>query len=365
MPQNINKTLSKVTQAAFFFAVCLLSFFGAIEPTGIFGVVFILGAAAMNVLLALELDKLKTKLLLLLFVNILPFAAMIFYSGQLSTAILTLCPIALALPIYITVRTGLVRTASIAAAAIVVFVLYAVYYALIIYNEYGVLNIESIGTYIDEIFAPTANAIAKLTYEVNGEAVPLFTEQTIEQLIYYTKTMIIGSCAAVMIVFAYLATLAVRLLASVFGVSHQLPTGLRIHVRALMTEDGPKVEVFREPVQWRIGIDSVTVGVYIAAYIASVLLSPTDSNVSMIYLAVQNLVMILSPGFIYCGIRDVILMTRSKTPKGMLARVIPIFVLLFLFINPSLVVVLLCMIGVVVTIRENRAVKHAMKNRKE
>ncbi len=364
-PQNINKNLSKATQIAFLFAICVMSFLCALGALGIIGTVLTLIAAGMSVLLAFEFNKSTPKLLLLLFVNIVPFAAMFIYSGQLTMAMLTLCPLALSLPIYITVRSGLGRTASIAFAAIVIFALYAVHFALVVYNVYGALNIETIGTYIDEAFIPVAEEFRKLTAEVDGKTQPLFTEQMIDELFYYVKTTLIGSSAMMMLIFAYFATLATRLLAGAFDMSRYLPMGLRVHVRAVMAEDGPKVEVSREPVQWRIGIDSVTVFVYIAAYIISFLLASSDSNPGMVYLALQNLVIILSPGFIYCGIRDLILMIRGKAQKGAFGRIIPILALVFLFINPSLIVTLFCVLGLAVTIKENRAVKHAMKNRKE
>ena len=364
-PQNINKNLSKATQIAFLFAICLMSFLGALGALGIIGTVLTLIAAGMSVLLALEFNKSIPKLLLLLFVSVVPFAAMFIYSGQLTVAMLTLCPLALALPIYITVRSGLGRTASIACAAMVVFALYSAHFALVVYNEYGALNIETIGTYIDEAFVPVAEEFGKLTAEVDGKTQPLFTEQMLDELFYYVETTLIGSSAMMMLIFAYFATLTTRLFAGAFDVSHYLPMGLRVHVRAVMESDGPKVEVSREPVQWRIGIDSVTVWVYIAAYIISLLLASSDSNPGMVYLALQNLVIILSPGFIYCGIRDLVLMMRGKAQKGAFGRIIPILALVFLLINPSLIVTLFCILGIVVTIKENRAVKHAMKNRKE
>ncbi len=364
-PQNINKNLSKATQIAFLIAICFLSFFSVMETVGILGTVFVLISAAMNILLAIEFGKSTPKLLLLLSVNIIPFAAMLLYSTYLPAALLTLCPLALALPIYLTMRMGLGRTASIASAAIACFLLFASQFALIIYDMYGALNIETVGAYIDEVFAPIADEFSKLTAEIDGKTQALFTEQTLDQLFYYTKTMLIGSSAMMMLVFAYFATLATRLLAGIFGVAHYLPTGLRVHVRAVMTAEGPKVEISQESVQWRIEIDSVTAWVYIAAYVASLFFAPVDGNVGIVYLALQNLVIILSPGFIYCGIRDAVLMVRGKAPRGMLGRIMPILLLVLLFVDPSLVIMLLSIFGVIVTMRENSAKKQAEKSRKE
>ncbi len=363
--ENTPKRLTKAAQAIFLVTVCILSFINAVGVLGTFGTLIILITAAMNVLLALEFGTSKPKLLLLLFINILPFAAAYIYTSSLIVSLIALYGLVIALPIALTVRMGLGRSASIALAAIFAFVLVGAGFAVTVVNEYGALNAETIGTYLDGLLAPVTQKLAELTYEKNGEDVPYFTPNMIEDLLYYTKTLLIGTIASMLIVFAYFATLVTRLLAGVFGVQSILPMGLRVSVRAIMGKDGPTVDISQETVQWRIEIDGVTVGVYIAAYIASVLLSPVDGRVTAVYIALQNLVLILSPGFLYCGLRDIVLGMRGKARVGAFNRALPILGIIMLFINPQVVTILLCLLGVIVTIRENRARRHIIKNRKE
>ncbi|MBQ2765928.1 MAG: hypothetical protein IJF48_02960 [Clostridia bacterium] len=363
--ENTPKRLTKATQAIFLVTVCILSFVGAVGVLGVLGTLIILVTAAMNVLLLLEFGSSKPKLLLLLFINILPFAAAYLYTSSLTVSLVALYGFVIALPIALTVRMGLGRSASIALAATLAFVLVGASFAITVANEYGALNAETIGDYLDGLFEPAAQSLAELTYEKNGEDVPYFAPNMIEDLLYYTKTLLIGTIASMLIVLAYFATLATRLLAGVFGVQSMLPMGLRVSVKAIMGKDGPTVDISQETVQWRIEIDGVTVGVYIAAYIATVLLAPMDGRVTTAYIALQNLVLILSPGFLYCGLRDIVLGMRGKARVGAFSRALPILGIIMIFINPQVVMILLCMLGVIVTIRENRARRHITKNRKE
>ncbi len=362
-PEN-NKKLTVPTQIAFIAAICILPFMSSLVG-GLPGALTALVAAAMNILLALEFSVSKPKLALVFLLNLLPFAGAYAFFGELPAAFTALYPLALALPIFVTVRMGLGRTASIACAAIFCFALFVSSYAVIIADEYGAVNIETASAFIDSVFDPLAEQIQKLLKEEGGEAFQSITPQMIDTLIYYTKAVLIGTFAAIMIGFAYLATLAARLLANAFGMLHKLPMGLRVRVRAVMTPDGPTVEVSQENVSWRIEIDSVTVGVYIAAYIASVLLAPDGTKMSVLYIALQNLVLILSPGFFYCGVRDIALGFKLKTHRSTFRTVLLVLGIVFLFIMPQVPIMIMCALGVIVVIRENRARKHLLKNRKE
>ena len=363
--QNENKKqLALPTQIAFIAAICFLPFLNSLVG-GFLGAFISIIASAMNILLALEFSASKPKLTLVLLLNIVPFVGAYIYFENLAAALITLYPLALALPIFITVRIGLGRTASIACAAICCFALFLSSFVIVIAEQYGAVNIETASSFIDSVFSPMAEQFKNLLKEQGGEELQSITPQMIDMLIYYTKTVLIGTIAAAMIVFAYLATLATRLLANAFGVLDRLPLGLRVRVRAVMGADGPNVEVSQETVAWRIEIDSVTVGVYIAAYIASVLLASDGTKMSILYIALQNLVMILSPGFFYCGVRDIALGFKLKTHKSTFRTILLIFGIVFLFIMPNVPIMIMCALGVIVVIRENRARKHLIKNRKE
>jgi hypothetical protein len=73
-----------------------------------------------------------------------------------------------------------------------------------------------------------------------------------------------------------------------------------------------------------------------------------------VYSALQNLVLLLTPGFLYCGIRDVVLGIRGKGSFGGISMFTLIFGAILFFVNPTSVITLLAALGVAVTLRENR-----------
>lgn len=357
--------LTKPAQIALLAAVCILSFLYSLGLLGAVGFVLMPLTAAMIVLLAVDLGDSKAGLTLLLFVNILPFAASAIYTNSLPTALGALYPLATALPIWLTVRTGQGRAASVALAAMSLMVIMLAGFAVSVVNELGSFNAETVGMVLDAAFTPYGDYISGMTYEYNGETVNYFTAVDIDMMRYYFKAMFFGAAAAAMMVWAYFATLAFRFVAWIFGTSWMIPYGYRISMRVKMTQNGPEAEISHEPVQWRIELDGVTVGIYISAYLISVLLSSSNGVLLTLYTVVMNLVIILSPGFLYCGVRDIILGFRGKSSAGGMSRIVLILGVIMLFINPMSMVFILCTLGVIVTLRENRARRDLQKNRKE
>ena len=168
-----------------------------------------------------------------------------------------------------------------------------------------------------------------------------------------------------MTVSAYFSTLAIRLICSIFGVAHRIPHGYRVGVRASFTPNGPKFEISREEVVWRLELDNVTAAIYVAAYILSVLLAPANGAVSTVYIVASNLILLLTPAFFYCGARDIILSFRGKSALGGITRIGAVLALVLAVISPASVLLVLSALGVAVTLRENRARKSIQKTGKE
>jgi hypothetical protein len=354
-PEGQNKReFTLPTQILFCVFICLFGFASAINPLGPAGLPLAVLSAAISVLLALSFRDDAGRLGILLAVNLIPFITAALVLHSVSHALAALFPLMMALPIWLTVRMHQGRSASIAASAVMSALLWILYLALAIAAEYGACNRETITEMLDTALAPVADALRKMTVEYEGETVPYYTENNIELLIYYTKTMLFGAIGAMMIVCSYLVTLTARLIAGVFHVTPLLPLGLRVMVRAKMTEDGPRVEVKQEPVVWRIEIDSVTTAVFLIAYIVSMIVSFAGNGALTVYSALQNLVLLLTPGFLYCGIRDVVLGIRGKGSFGGISMFTLIFGAILFFVNPTSVITLLAALGVAVTLRENR-----------
>ena len=356
------RTFTLPAQVIFCIVILLFSFISALNPLGLVGLPTAILAAAMTAMLALSWQSSRAKLLFLVLLSVIPFAAATVYHGSLSLALAALFPLAMALPIFLTVRMGMGRAASIAGAAIGGMVVWLAYFALAITAEYGACNAETIGQMLDTALTPVKEMLSQLTFESETGVMPYYNAEDIELLLYYTKTLLLGVLAAMMLVNAYFVTLAARLISGIFDVETLLPMSLRISMRATMTEDGPKLDISRELVPWRIEIDSVTAGVFIAAYVVSLLLSFMGDGALTLYSALQNLVVILAPGFLYSGARDILLSLRGRASFGGLSKFALIFGAVLIFINPSSAVTLISALGVIVTLRENRLRRHSETN---
>ena len=345
--------------------VCVLSGLYATGILGALGAVLMLVAVAMNVLLLLEFDNFKVKIFILLFVNIIPFSAAAVFLQSVVMALGALYPLVMAMPIWLTVKKGYGRSASIALAAIGAMLVWCISFVLSIISELGAFNSETLGTLLDSIFDPYVEYFLSAAGSEDGGILSQITSADIDMMRYYFKTMFFGSIGMTMIVWAYFATLATRLVAKIFGASWRLPVSYRVGFRAKLTNDGPQVEVMHERVPWRIQLDVISVGVYVAAYIIAVLFAPSDGVLLTLYTVAINLILILSPGFLYCGLRDIVLGFRRKSTTGALGYITFAVGLVMMFISPISIVIMLCALGVIVTVRENRVRRNSEKIGKE
>lgn len=357
--------LTLPSRIAFLSVICLFTLLWTVGVLGIFSFVLAVLASALNILWALDARDSKGGLLILLVANLVPFAAALLYLQSVTSALNALYPLIMATAVCLTLRMRMGRAVSVIAAALPAAVLWFCTFAVTVYSQFGVLSADSVNSMLDLMLTePMTAYVEALAEQLGEEGAVLLNAVNIETLVYYCKSLLIGSITAVMIVWAYLVTLAARIIAGVFGLDVLLPTGLRIGMLVKRTQDGPTVELFRETVRWRIELDSVSAGVYIAAYLVSMLFA-SDEGALMPAVVAENLLLMLSPGFFYCGARDVVLGFRGKASMGKMSVLILVPALLLAFINPSVIVILLCAMGVVVTFRENGARRRMINNGKE
>jgi hypothetical protein len=257
------------------------------------------------------------------------------------------------------------RVVSIAAAGFTATLLWILYAVLSVHIEYGSLSLVNFKLMLDEAFVPVKQALEGLTYEKNGETVSFYTSSDIDLLVYNIKTMLLGSLTAIMMIVAYLVTLVSRFIANSFDQPGLFPVGYRIRMRRVINENGPAVELIRETVQWRIELDSVTAIIFIASYLVSILFSSSSGTSLSLTLTAQNLILILIPGFIYAGVRDIMLGFSGGAPILGRGCLMFAFAGVLVFINPLTLFLLLAVIGVSSTLRENHRRAEANKDRKE
>ncbi len=354
-------SLSLLTQIVFCVVSVLFSFVGAIDPLGLVGLCLSIIASAMLVLLFLNFASSNKMLVLVLMLGLIPYISAAVYFGSVASAVPALYPLAMSVPIFLTVRMGKGRSVSIMAAALCSALLWIGYIALAIRSVYGSLNAETIMTMIDSTLEPIKEMLETLIAENELNLSVLSVLPSIDVLLYQIKTLLLGVMVSMMIVNSYFATLATRLIAGIFNVTPMLPSGARICMRAVITKDGPSVEVIKEKVTWRIELDSITAIVFIASYALSILTSLGNGGAAVLQSSVQNLLIILSPGFIYCGAREAVLSLLGRASLFGISKFSVIITAVMLIINPSLVAMLLMTLGVIVTLRENSLRKKRMR----
>lgn len=364
----VEKTLKAPTQIIFTVVSAGFGVAAAMDLFGAVGLPLAILAAAMQTVLALSpRSRLKMTLTSLL-AGVAAYAAsaVIFTSiagFELTTALAyslaALYPTVMALPMILTVHRRSGRSLSIAASALLSFILWAGYVALSVTIEFGGLTVEHLRELIDRSFIPVKEAISSLTLDRGDTSVQLYSSVDIDAMLYSAKTLLIGFAAAALIVISYLATLAARLIAGCFDLLEYLPSSLRIRMRAIRGDDGPVIEMSRETVPWRIELDSVSAVLMLAAYAVSLL--PVSGKALPAALTAQNLLLILSPGFIYAGVRDIF--EGFGGGSGAPGRGCLVFIIgaALIYVNPMTLSVLLTVLGVISVLRENHRRDRAAK----
>ena len=243
------------------------------------------------------------------------------------------------------------RTAAIAMSAAAALLLWLAAGAIIVYFRYSSIDLSSVAQSLDDIVEPFRGYLKGFTYELDGEVVNYYSDADIEGLCEYLKSVMLGILGAAMTIISYAASLLTRLVARSFDRESMLPIVRRIHVHRKKTPDGPAVEVRQETAVWPVTLDNLTAFVYIGSYLLSVLLA-SDNVILVAGATAQNLMILLTPAFVYAGVREVMGGSggAATSPSGCLIFAVAA---VFVFVNPLLLAVLLAIIGVVATIRDN------------
>ena len=187
------KSLAKSAQIIFALAIGVLTFLYTSGLFGAIGAVLVILCVAMETLLLFEFDGSKIKLSALFAINLAAFAAAAIY---LSSAILALGALYvpfMALPIWLTVRAGYGRAASIAFAAIGAMLIWCMSFVISVITELGAFNAETLGATLDRLFEPCAEYILGLAEGENGNTAFTLTSADMDMLRYYFKTLFFGS----------------------------------------------------------------------------------------------------------------------------------------------------------------------------
>ena len=371
------------TVIIFSILVFALGVAAAIDPLGVGGLPLSILAAALLASLALDARGRGAVFFVLGGISMLVSLIIFAIGGNgaleaLRRALGALYPTAFAFPVWITLRRGYGRAVSIASSAALGTILWLVLAALDVYALTGALDAESIRMFIDACFEPLRNTLSGLKFQTFAGGQALLSESDIENLVENVKMLLPGAIISVMIVWSYVVTVGVRIVANTFDLSGMLPVTRCLIIRRrpiqpgenAETDDAPDAspreripfgtEVSFRDICWRIELDAVSAVVFIAAYLFSVLFSSSGGRNLPLATAAQNLIAILSPGFIYCGLREIFHPSGGGKGCFLIALAVVLAVL-----NPLTLVLLLSVVGVTAVLRESRARKQMTKDRKE
>ncbi len=353
-PDKPLKTFKRPTQIAFLLFGFLLTFSSAFDPLGLWGFPAAAMSGAMMVMLGLSLAESTPPKrwmfgLIPTVTVLLPYFAFLLITHSPTAALMTILPLALAAPIFLTLRMNAGRSVSIAAAALAAAVLWVLSFALILF-EGGELSGETVRAVLDEMFVPVEKMLASVTYEKDGQTVSYYSEEDIALLIYRFQTLMIGALGTVMIALAYLCTVFCCVIARCFGVEALLPQSLYIRLRRKKDGDGIE-EDSREALLWQIRISNLTAGIFTVLYLLSVFIGAVQSPLAI---ALQNLMLLLTPAFLYTGARRIGRNLRGRSDAGPRLGCFPIGLgALLLIVNPPAAMMLLLVVGVTSVFREN------------
>ncbi len=270
-------------------------------------------------------------------------------------ALAALIPLTLAAPVCVSLNADSNRSAGIAGGATLTAILLFVMFGLFVYEKRGVLSIEALDETVNVILQPLTDAMKQTVTQISEQYEYAEAVLDPEQLIGYIKYILAGAVGAGAVVMSYFGTLAARLIYNTLGLRDALPISLRITVRRKISPEGVSTDVTKQQIQWRIGISNITA----ILFCISVFLPLAGGMFAELPLPLEitalNLMLILSPVFLYCGIRDIAISfspkTRGSSPTGCLS---PVLLMITLFIMPAYMPVLLELFGVTSVFRENK-----------
>ena len=356
VPSNVRLTWSaRILLAA---AAETVLFLAAFNIAVGFSLPALLLASAVNAVLLLEAWRSKLIIAAVTALNLVPFAVAALATGSLDAPLSSLYPIIAALPIWLTVRLDKGRTVSIAASAAVSALYFATIFAVGIYMSTGELSMSTVSGFVDNLMQPFRTLFAQMSYTAeDGSSSPLFTAAQVDQLFYLLKSTIVGSVIASLLVMSYVITLFCRIIMKLFGIDYMLPFSQMVRFVPKISEGNePTIELQTKNVIWRIAPNAVSALMFFVSFAATLLFSASEGIT--VFSVAENLLLMLYPVFFYCGARDIAGSFRGLIIGERRGCFIPVVCIVCIFIDPSLLISLLAVLGAADTVRENRMAKH-------
>ena len=224
-------------------------------------------------------------------------------------------------------------TAVLITVSIALIIFYGVYLMISIPVHYGNLNPDTLQQFWNDATLPLRETYEQVTTIVDGEEVKVYSKDQVNYLVtnillYIPATAI---CAANIIAFVIMTIY--NGLGSVFRVKRYI-TPRRT---------------------WKLRLSVISAYIYCAAYLTVIFSG--GSIIGTVTAVTSNILVILTPGFSFIGLRGLINKFRSGENKKIMILVI-ILTVLFLIISPSMLFYIMSLTGVIDTFLEHYSVKN-------
>jgi Predicted membrane protein (DUF2232). len=204
-------------------------------------------------------------------------------------------------------------------------VFYACYLMISISAHYGALNTETLTTFWNDTVQPLRDTYAQITTIVDGEEVKVYSQ---DQINYVVSSMLL-----------YIPATAVCVTNIVAFIIMSLYSGLA-HVFRIKRYITPRRH-------WKLELSVISAYIYCAVYL--VIIFSGGSIIGTVTAVTANLLVILTPGFSFLGLRSLIYRFRSGEGRKITVIVL-ILTAVFMVISPSMVFYIMSLTGVIETI---------------
>lgn len=247
----------------------------------------------------------------------------------------TFLPAGLALIFAVKKKFTLTATVITISASTAVY--YLLYIIISIFVSYGAVNGEILESFRDEAITPFRELYRQMTTIKNGTEIRLYTDNQIEEIITATLRYIPAVVICVTNIISYISAVLYKGLAKLFG---------KAKSRHIIPDKN-----------WNLTMSVVSAYIYSAAYLIVIFGGSMNGTIISVP---ANILIILTPGFSYIGLKDLI--RRFKTDKGRkFAFAVIVLIAIFLVLSPSMIFYVMSLLGVAETFITNYTIKRSVE----
>ena len=222
-------------------------------------------------------------------------------------------------------------TSTVIAASAALVVFFVVYMLISIITAYGALNSAAFELLWDDLTTPMREVYSQMTTMVDGREVKLYSQEQVNTVVNAIILYIPATIICVTNVIAFIAVSLYKKIAGLFHIKY-----------ALIPQRFGQLE-----------LSVISAYIYCAVYL---IITFGGNAMSFVSVVAANILVILTPGFSFIGLRNIINKIRFGTARKSAIAMIVLSVI-FLIISPSMIFYIMSLMGVIDTLIEHHTMK--------